>query len=45
MTIAVIGGLGVVFLLVLIFIRVPIAVALAVSGLPATPRSTAGIRR
>jgi C4-dicarboxylate transporter DctM subunit len=33
MTIAAIGGLGVVFLLVLIFIRVPIAVALAVSGL------------
>ncbi len=33
MTIASIGGLGVVFLLVLIFIRVPIAVALAVSGL------------
>ena len=33
MTIAAIGGLGVVFLLLLIFIRVPIAVALAVSGL------------
>jgi C4-dicarboxylate transporter DctM subunit len=33
MTIAAIGGLGVVFLLWLIFIRVPIAVALAVSGL------------
>ena len=33
MTIAAIGGLGVIFLLVLIFIRVPIAVALAVSGL------------
>ena len=33
MTIAAIGGLGVVFLLVLIFIRVPIALALAVSGL------------
>ena len=30
MTIAALGGLGVVFLLVLIFIRVPIAVALAV---------------
>jgi len=33
MTIAAVGGLGVSFLLVLIFIRVPIAVALAVSGL------------
>ena len=33
MTIAAIGGLGVVFLLVLIFIRVPIAVGLSVSGL------------
>jgi len=33
MTIAAIGGLGVVFLLVLIFFRVPIAVGLSVSGL------------
>ena len=46
MSVAAIGMLGVALLLVLIFVRVPIAVALAASrACSAMPRSTAGRRR